>query len=180
MLITAWLVACSSGDPAAECPDPACPDCPDQPLEDWEIALLQPTVERLRRGVVAVGERPFGVCYGQGSCDDYLGAEAGELRLGDHFVRAELSVPPIGAPWSVEFGVECAAPDGGGRQTHSATFELSYTGEERGYPLEPLWTIESPHPGGARECSYHLTPIRPDGERLAPIRGSYRTPAPEG
>jgi len=180
MLSFVLLLACSSPAPVeAECPEQTCPDCPSSNLEAWEMAILSPTVDRLREGIKPLGEHGFGICKGDG-CSKWLGTDAGALSTGKHYVRAELQTPPVGSPWKVNFEVACADSEGNPTQTHNYSYDLVYTGEKQGYQLDPLWVIQSPHPGGVRDCTYTLTPIRPDGETLAPLKGAYRTPAPEG
>jgi len=181
MLSIVLLLACSSPAPVeAECPEQECPDCSDASLEAWELSILGPSLERLREGIKPVGEQGFGVCKGEDGCETWLGSDAGSLGTGSHYVRAELQTPPVGSPWTVVFEVACKDAEGNPTQSHSYSYDLVYTGEKQGYRLEPLWTIQSPHPGGARDCVYTLTPIRPDGEKLARLEGAYRTPAPEG
>jgi hypothetical protein len=182
-----WLLllhlACDGGTATddGECPPaPTCPDCGAPALEEWELSLLEPTIERLREGVKPFGERPFGLCRGVSSCEQWLGPDAGALSSGRYYVRAEVQPPEVGAPWRVDFSVDCEGVDGGGQERWSKTYEVTWTGEDRGYPLEPMWVVEVPHPAGARDCTYRLTPVRPDGVKLEPWVGSYRTPAPEG
>ena len=184
MLLVAWIVACSQ-PPAAECPD--CPTCeqpgPGGSLSPFEATLLSPTLEDLRAGVRPFdgSEQAFGVCKGDKACDAFLGADPGVLSEGQHMVRAELAVPSVGEGWQVRFRVDCEVTSAEGRTSavdHEKTYDLTHTGPKRGYALQPLWRIQSPHPGGRRDCTYSLTPRGPDGSEGAPITGSYITPMP--
>jgi hypothetical protein len=187
MLLLLLALACSSQAPT-DCPD--CPDCPGPgpaaatdgtQLEAWEAELLAPTLEELRSGIRTWGDQPFGVCEGKRDCDRYLDANPGALEPGSFFVRAELKVPQVGEGWKATFSVDCTSTDSRGNsseQNHEKTYEIKYTGKDRAYRLQPLWKIQSPHPGGARSCDFSLTPIRPDGEAGEPWTGHYETPAP--
>jgi len=177
------LLACAQNDA------PTCPPCPAGPereeagqsLAAWEAALLQPTLEELRQGVRTWGEMPFGVCSGKRDCEEYLGAEPGLLAPGNFFVRTELKAPAVGEEWAVTFHIDCTTSDAKGKessQEHEKTYTVKHTGKERGFRLQPLWTIQSPHPSGARSCSFTLTPLRTDGVAGEPWKGSYKTPAP--
>ncbi len=186
MLLLLLMMACTSQTPTS-CPE--CPVCPEQPpaaagasqLADWEATLLSPAIEELRQGMQTWGEQPFGVCEGKRDCDTYKGATPGLLEPGSFFVRAEVKAPSVGEGWQASFAVKCTSTDARGNsseQDHEKTYDIKYTGKERAYRLQPLWKIQSPHPGGARSCDYSLTPIRPDGEAGEPWTGHYENPAP--
>ena len=187
MLLLLVMLACTSQAPT-DCPE--CPTCPEPTaapasgatqLESWEAELLAPAVDELRGGVRTWGEQPFGVCEGKRDCDSYLGATPGELKPGSFFVRSEVKVPSVGEGWKATFAVQCTSTDARGNsseQNHEKTYEIKYTGKERAYRLQPLWKIQSPHPGGARSCDFSLTPMRPDGETGETLTGHYETPAP--
>ena len=177
----ALLLACSS---PAECPAcPACEAC-DEPgvaLEPWEEELLGPVLDELRAGIVLHGDEPFGVCRGASGCDEFLGQDVGDLPEGDFLLRAELKAPAVGEGWTVDFRVDCTTTRKNGepaQHDHDRSYEVKYTGAAHGYRLQPLWKIQSPHPSGARDCTYSLTPRRPDGTAGEAWTGSYKTPAP--
>jgi len=175
------ILACST---PADCP--ACAECPaceeaGLTLETWEEGLLGSVVEELRAGIVPHGDQPFGVCRGATACDEYLGPDPGALPVGDYLVRAELKAPAIGEGWTAEFAVSCTTTRSNGEPAehdHARSYEVKYTGATHGYRLQPLWKIQSPHPSGARDCTFSLTPSRPDGQAAEPWTGSYSTPAP--
>jgi hypothetical protein len=187
MLLLLLLMACTNQAPT-DCPE--CPDCAEQvatattgstALAGWEAELLAPAIEELRGGVQTWGEQPFGVCEGKRDCDSYLGATPGELKPGSFFVRSEVKVPSVGEGWKATFAVTCTSTDARGNtsdQNHEKTYDIKFTGKGRAYRLQPLWKIQSPHPGGARSCDFSLTPVRPDGEAGEPWKGHYETPAP--
>jgi len=186
MFLLLLLVACTNQAPT-DCPE--CPTCPEQAaaaggstaLASWEADLLAPAIEELRLGLQTWGDQPFGVCEGKRDCDTYLGDKPGLLKPGSFFVRAELKAPSVGEGWKASFSVACSSTDARGNtseQNHDKTYDIKYTGKERAYRLQPLWKVQSPHPGGARTCDYSLTPIRPDGEAGEAWTGHYETPAP--
>jgi hypothetical protein len=184
MLLTAWLVACSQ-PVAPECPD--CPECEQPPqgesLNAFEASLLGPVLEDLRAGVRPFpgSEQGFGLCKGDKDCDTFLGLDGGTLSEGQHMVRAELSVPAVGEGWAARFRLDCQVTGPTGKTStvdHEKIYDLKYTGPKRGYSLQPLMRIQSPHPGGERVCTYSLTPLSPDGAEGEPISGSYTTPMP--
>ncbi len=187
MFLLLLLLACTNQAPT-DCPE--CPTCPEQAaapaggataLADWEADLLAPAIEELRQGLQTWGDQPFGVCEGKRDCDTYLGDKPGLLKPGSFFVRAELKAPSVGEGWKASFSVACTSTDARGNtseQNHDKTYDIKYTGKERAYRLQPLWKVQSPHPGGARTCDYSLTPIRPDGEAGEAWTGHYETPAP--
>lgn len=180
-----FLLAACTPDGA----DPAdCPVCPEpvvqasSRLEDWEMAVIEPDLARLREGIFPVGEQGFGICKGATACEVFLGPEPGELDLGTHILRAELSVPRMGSDWQVRFDLDCTVTTPAGNElpvNHSKAYGVVHTGPKRGYQLSPLWKIQSPHPQGARDCAFSLTPIRPDGQDGTPVSGHYKTPMPE-
>jgi hypothetical protein len=187
MLLLLLVLACSTPAPT-DCP--TCPACPEQAssaasggteLAPWQAELLAPAIDELERGLQAWGEQPFGVCEGKRDCDSYLGATPEPLGPGNFFVRAELKAPSVGEGWKATFAVTCTSTDARGNaneQSHEKTYDIKYTGKDRAYRLQPLWKIQSPHPGGARSCDFSLTPLRPDGEPGEALKGHYETPAP--
>ena len=93
-------------------------------------------------------------------------------------VRAEVRAPAVGEAWQVKFQVDCSVGERA-LPTHEKVYPVTWTGRSRGFRLQPLWTIQSPHPSGARECRYSLTPLRGDVPTGEAWTGSYRTPAQE-
>ncbi|MFH1463930.1 MAG: hypothetical protein ABIO70_06070 [Pseudomonadota bacterium] len=176
-----FLFACSQ-PPAPTASDPAAPAAAvAATLAPWEAEILAPTLEDLRAGVRTAGEQPFGVCEGKRDCERYIGPDAGLLPEGAFFVRSEVKVPSVGEGWQVAFKAHCVSTDAKGtqrEQDHEKTYEVKYTGKDRTYRLQPLWKIQSPHPGGARSCDFSLTPLRPDGQPGETLTGHYETPAP--
>lgn len=179
-LILPLLGACS-GDPEGAAV-PAAPPPAHETLAPWEVEVLGPVLAELRSGIQPVGEQGFGLCRGRQECEAFLGTSPGTLAPGDYFLRAELRAPPVGRGWSAQFRVACDTTTPGGRtrqQEHERTYGIRHLGPERGTTLQPLWQVQSPHPSGARTCTYSLTPIRPDGTPGEPWVGAYETPPPE-
>lgn len=176
MLLLLWL-ACSKPPECPEAPAPA------RVLSEAEATLLAPYLEDLRQGVRLYGEQGFGVCQGKRSCDQFLGAEPSPLAAGDYLIRAELSVPELGEGWKVRFKIDCELTTTEGRtttQNHEKLYDVRHVRNEKmGYRLQPLWMIQSPHPNGARACTYSLTPVRPDGSEGRPWVGKYSTLPPD-
>lgn len=173
------LLACASEAP--ECPTCPTVEAPKLAVDDWEAEVLTPVLEDLRSGITLWDEQGWGICKGNRDCDEYLGAEATDLPEGQYLVQAVLKVPSQGGPWKVEFDVDCNTRIQNGRDTvqnHDREFEVKHTGSHRGYPLRPLWKIRSPHPQGARSCTFELTGVRSDGKVMDSWKGSYSTPAP--
>ena len=179
-----WLLMACVGDEGAgtECPPcEACGAC-EPALEAWEVDLLQPPLKEIRQGVQPFGEDSLGVCAGVTECDTFLGLSPGDLPSGDHMIRGELAVPSVGEGWAARFHLECQVVTTTGRETtvdHENTYPLVHTGPKRGYMLQPLWRIQSPHPQGSRDCTYTLFSIRPDGTETETASGQYRTAMPE-
>ena len=135
----------------------------------------------LRAGVRPFGDDTVGVCAGDRECSEFLGMDAGTLPEGDHIVTAELAVPQLGDGWQVRFEAMCDVTLLNGKTSevdHEKTYDVTYTGPNRGYRLSPLWRIQSPHPQGERRCTWTLTPLRPDGVEGEPMHGAYTTPMP--
>ncbi len=174
MLLFAFI-ACTN-PPPPDCPEADCPAAALE-VEAWEAELLQPMLEDIREGVILYGEQ-FGICQGRSKCDTFLGAEPDLLPPGAYMVRAEVQAPSVGEDWQVRFEVTCEKSDSEAR-LHEKIYAVKYTGKTRGFRLQPLWTIQSPHPGGARDCHYTLTPLRGDTPIGDPWTGRYRTPAEE-
>jgi hypothetical protein len=183
MLTFLTFFACSSAPPVADCPD--CPDCPETEVgvevDDWEQEVIEPILETLRTGITPWGEESFGICKGIQRCDEFVGTDVGELPEGDHVIFAELRVPKLGEEWKVNFHWECTTETRAGNtasQDHDKSYVVRHSGPNRGFRLLPLWRVKSPHTQGARECSYSLTPMRPDGQEGEAMTGSYSTLAP--
>lgn len=177
LLLSLFLVSCQT---CPECPKADCPD-PSLTLQQWESTLLTPYLEDIRKGVRLFGDQGFGICGGTKECDNFLGREAENLPQGDYFVKGEFAVPQVGQGWTVKFKVNCTLTDDKGNTTtqdHDRSYDVKYAGKERAYRIQPLWRIQSPHPNGARACTYSLTPVRPDGTEGEVWNGKYSTPAP--
>ena len=199
MTVLLWLAGCVGG--TAECGPAECADiCAKEQapapsptpgpapaaapaMSDFEHKLLDPKLEDLRAGVRPWSDEGIGICRGKKSCDEYLGMEPGELPKVDYLVMAELRVPDIGekGTWSVTFETDCTSirttPNGESRDTrnYNRTYEVFYAGEDRGYRLMPLRTIESPSGSARTECTWTLTAPHPDGDQV--YEGSWSTPA---
>ncbi len=198
-----WLLACATEPPeracgpeecAAVCPDPLVAPAPAPAeggpppaeggapaarLSDFERGLLDPVLADIRAGVRPWDEQAIGVCAGKRECTTFLGADAGELPPGDHFLKAELRVPSAGekGAWKVRVETICTSPRPEGEpevHTFDRTYEVWYAGPDRGYRLMPLRTIESPSKGGPQKCTWSLTAPHPDGPKV--YRGSWSTP----
>ena len=178
MLTLLAFFACASNDPI-ECP--ACDETISAPsaagnLSDWELSLLQEPLEDIRAGIRPFGEESFGICRGVQKCEEFIGKDPGVLNDGDHMVYAELRVPKLGEQWQADFSLNCetAREDGTSQPyEYNRSYSVSHSGPNRGYRLAPMARIQSPNTTGKRECSYSLTPVRPDGERLAPMTGTF-------
>jgi hypothetical protein len=186
MITILSLLACGSPEPV-ECPE--CPDCeatveaatdqnPD--LTEWEAEILAGPIETLRAGIRPFSETSWGICQGVQQCEGDGGGvvDAGTLESGDYVIFAELAVPELGGQWSVNFHLECVTTGSTGVTSDYAydrAFDVRNGGPNRGYRLMPLTRIKAPHPSGARECSYTLTPIWPNGQEGEAWTGSYST-----
>lgn len=173
--------AAAMTDPAGAAADPAPEPTGGVALTDFEEDMISPHLEDIRGGVRPFDDEGIGICRGERKCDEYLGREVGELPPGDYIVKAELRVPKVGEEWTVEFQTECETvrktESGETRSTseNSRTYDVRYAGEQRGYRLMPLRTIESPSRGGSRECSWKLIAPHPDGDKV--YEGSWSTPS---
>ncbi len=181
LIALALLTGCAQETtPTSPVACPECPTCPEaapaaNALDEWEQQMLAPHIEAVKAGVTPTGDRGFGVCTGSKKCGTYLGSDPGELPPGDYVIRAELAVPSIGEGWQARFAVSC---DGAGSTAYEKVYKVSYSGAGRGYRLDPLRSIHSPHRSGeARSCTFEMVPIRPDGKELEAMTGSYSTPA---
>jgi len=151
-------------------------------LTTFESDLISPILEDIRGGVRPFDDQGIGICKGKRDCDQYLGTDVGELPPGDYILKAELRVPKTGAAhqWKVEVATSCETTRKTGNGTSSSTsnqsreYDVRYAGEDRGYRLMPLRTIQSPSPGGARKCTYTITAPDPDGDKV--YKGSWSTP----
>ncbi|MBN2799419.1 MAG: hypothetical protein JXX28_09755 [Deltaproteobacteria bacterium] len=155
-------------------------------LTPFEKSLVQPMLDDIREGVRPWEEGGVGICEGQGkTCDRFLGMEAGELPEGKYMVRADVRVPKVGevGTWKLKLDTECVTTKktANGETTstsnNSREYDVRYAGEDRGYRLSPLYTIDSPSKGGARACTWKLTAPHPDGDKV--FQGSWSTPAAE-
>jgi hypothetical protein len=143
--------------------------------------LLSKPLAEIRSGILPFGEQSFGVCTGVQKCETFEGAEAGSLSEGDHLIYAELRVPELGEDWKALFALHCETTRADGSSApydYERSYDVRYSGPNRGFRLSPMMRVKSPHSSGARACTYSLTPIRPDGEAGDPWTGSYATPAP--
>ena len=189
MLLLTLVIGCSSSPQD-------CPECPEAPsvstgevsgttsstsnsLSDWEAELLAEPLEDLRAGVRPFHPEGFGICRGVQRCEEFLGTDPGLLPSGDYMVYAELRVPQLGEGWRADFELNCDIQREGQETRpyeYSRSYEVAYAGPNRGYRLAPMMRIKSAEPDGAlRDCSYTLTPSRPDGESAEALKGSYRT-----
>lgn len=175
MLMLLWL-ACS---PPPKCPEPTPPA---RVLSESEATLLAPYLADLREGIRTFGDNGFGICQGKRDCEQFLGPEPAPLAAGDYLIRAELQVPELGEDWKVRFKIDCELTTSEGRktpQTHEKLYDVRHVrNDKKGYQLQPLWMIQSPHPNGARECTYSLTPVSPDGKDGKAWTGKYSTLPP--
>lgn len=171
---------------AAECAEPAGGGGPFG-LDAAQAELLAPLAEDLAAGVRPWDDRSTGICAGQGkSCERFLGLRPeGPLPEGRYMLRAELRVPEVGpkGTWKVRYELACEVviPEDDGERTRSftrsKTYDLRYVGEDRGYRLSPLHTIESPRDEGTETCSYTLTGLGPT--RSPPLEGGWTVGPPE-
>jgi hypothetical protein len=151
-------------------------------LSTFEADIVAPILEDVRAGVRGFDAEGIGICRGKRTCDEFLGADVGELPAGDYVVKAELRVPNTGEghTWNIDFATECetvrTTERGESRSSsqNSRNYEVRYAGEQRGYRLLPLQTITSPSTGGARSCKYTITAPHPDGDKV--YTGSWATP----
>ena len=174
LLISLLLMACGK---CPECPKAECPDAATT-LEKWEGDILEPYLKDMREGVRVYGDEGFGICQGKKDCEQFLGLTAENLPPGDYFIKGEFQVPSVGQSWQIKFKVDCQMTDDKGNSTsqnHERPYDVKYAGKDRGYRIQPLWRIQSPHPNGARACTFALTPVRPDGTEGTPIPGKYST-----
>jgi hypothetical protein len=153
-------------------------------LSSFEQELVNPILEDVRKGVRPFGDNGVGICTGSGKeCSSFLGLSPGELPKGTHMVRAELAVPKGGerGTWKVSLDVECTTTkttkNGSSTSTnnYNKSYDVVYAGKDRGFRLQPLYKIESPNKGGARDCKYKITAPHPDAEDTV-WSGSWTVP----
>jgi hypothetical protein len=184
------------------CPAGDCPPCPEEAhveqalldhvnttpatggdLTAFEHTLVDPVLDDIRQGIRPFTSESVGICKGQGKeCEEYLGLDVGELPPGQYMVRAEFRVPRSGEPgtWKVQFDTECtttrttASGESTSTSSNTRDYDVRYAGEDRGYRLSPLYSIDSPSTGGARSCTFKLIGLHPDGDKV--IQGSWSTP----
>ncbi|MEZ4320068.1 MAG: hypothetical protein R3F61_21335 [Myxococcota bacterium] len=153
----------------------------------YENELLNPLLSDIREGVRPFGPEGIGLCKASGKeCDEYLGmSSSGDLPEGDYMLRAELAVPKTGekGTWKLKFDLDCTTTKAttNGESTTTSTqskeYDVIYAGADRGYRLQPLWTITSPGKYGKQDCKYKLTGPHPDGDKV--YEGSWSVPAAE-
>ena len=188
LLLTLFFGCSSQPQDCPECPEPTVAhesqaESPSTPsphsLSSWEAELLAEPLEDLRAGVRPFHPEGFGICRGIQRCEEFLGTDPGLLPSGDYMVYAELRVPQLGEGWSANFQLDCDIKREGQETRpyeYSRSYEVAYSGPNRGYRLAPMMRIKSAEPDGAlRDCRYSLTPSRPDGEASEPLTGSYST-----
>lgn len=152
-------------------------------LSEYEAELVAPILEDVRAGVRPFDEEGIGICRGKRECEEYLGMEVGELPPGEYMLQADVRVPRSGEGWKVELTTECetvrTTASGESRTTsdYSRSYDVRYAGEQRGYRLRPLRTIQSPNPGGAQSCTWTITAPHPSGDKV--YSGSWSVPAAE-
>ncbi len=172
-------------EPAAATPAPAAPAdaAGSGDLTSFEQSLLDPMLQEVRMGVRPFSVESVGVCKGQGkACTEYLGVDAGVLPPGQYMVRAEFAVPKVGdkGTWKVEYAGECttvkktANGESSSSSSDSKEYTVTYTGTDHGYRLSPLRTINSPNKGGEKTCTWQITALHPDGDKVT--KGSYTVP----
>lgn len=177
-----FLLIFSCSKPPADCVESNTPPTDEGvSLSAFEQDLLAPAINEIRVGIVPFSETGFGICEGIQKCERFLGATPGLLPEGEHLIHAELKVPNYGDGWTVRFSHECTPTEKKGTKVPPNVWTKSYavqhSGPNRGYRVSPLIRIKSPHPSGARTCTYSLTPVRPDGKELPAHQGSYETSA---
>ncbi len=192
MVWLALVLGCGEG---VECGPAQCADlCARRPepdpaeaealRTDFEHQLLDPVLGDVRLGVRAYTDESIGICTGKGDCEHFLGVDPEPLPEGDYMVRAELRVPAVGekGTWRVEFDTTCTytRTTATGQETsskdYSRGFDVIYTGEDRGFRLQPLRQIKSPTKTGSEEaCDWTLTAPHPDGAKT--WSGSWVVPA---
>lgn len=172
---------CGERGPAAATPPPTGQGAPAAGLTAFEQQIVQPMLEDVRQGVRAFGEQTVGICKGQGKeCEEWLGTEVADLPPGKYMLRAELRVPKAGDAWKVRLDTSCETTkktksgETKNTQSNSKEYEVKYLGEERGYRLSPLFTIDSPSTSGARSCTWKLVLAHPDGDKT--IEGKWSVP----
>ncbi len=181
----AAYVAAAGGQPASAEPGRAASTASgvDMPrLSAFEAQLVAPIIEDARAGVRPFTDDGIGICRGKRECDVFLGTDVGELPQGDYLLKAELRVPRTGDAhaWTIEVATDCEVvrktESGESRTTsnNSRSYDVRYAGEDRGYRLMPLRSIESPSTGGHRTCTYKITAPHPDGDKV--YTGSWSTP----
>lgn len=168
--ILLFLVACKK---AAPCPESVPTGAP--ALTPFESSIIDPILEDVRAGVRPFSDESVGICRIEGRrCAEFLGLTVEEpLAPGRYAVFAELAVPKSGTKgtWKVTFAFQCGSDSPVERE-----YRVMYAGEERGYTLSPLHNIDSPNAQGQEACSYTLTALHPDGDRV--MQGGWVTPGP--
>lgn len=173
-VLCAAFVACGGEEGPQECDDSSCSTiCEEQNhpnpwgLSDEERALLKPLLVDVKQGIRAWDDQSIGICRGTNECEQFLGTEALELPEGRYMVRANLAVPEVGEPgqWKVDFSTSCKVGDDGEPQEFTRSYDVRFAGKNRGYQLQPLRTIVSPHPAGPVDCTWTLVAHNLDGDQ---------------
>lgn len=176
---------CDNKAPAAT-PPPAAAGLAEAPIgamTAFERSILDPLLEDVRQGIRPWDGEAVGICKSEGKeCEGFLGTDVGELPAGRYILRAELKVPKYGeaGTWKVRLDTSCETTKktktGESKNTsnNSKEYDVRNLGDERGYRLSPLFTIESPSKGGARVCTWKLVMMHPDREKV--IEGKWMTP----
>lgn len=153
-------------------------------LTPFEKGLVDPMLADIREGVRPFSENSVGFCKGNGKeCEEFLGFDVGELPPGQYMIRADVRVPKTGEPgtWKLKLDTKCvttrqtANGEVSSESNNTRELDVRYAGEDRGYRLSPLYTVESPSKGGARKCTWVLS--APNGDRVQEWKGSWATPA---
>lgn len=175
---------CKSFCASSAAPAPAKATGGGEGMSAFERQLLDPMLADVRAGIRPFSEQSVGVCRGQAKeCEEWLGTDVAELPPGKYMLRAELRVPKAGDSWKVRLDTSCETTkktksgETKNTQTNSKEYEVKYLGEERGYRLSPLFTIDSPSTSGARACTWKLVLQHPDGDKT--VEGKWAVPDAE-
>lgn len=179
------LAGCGGG----ECDEAACAGvcaakAASGQLTAFEQGLVGPLLEDVRQGVRPLGPESLGVCKGKGrECEQFLGADVGELPPGEYMLFGELRAPNAGEvdTWKARLEIDCEVTrttPAGTTTTPQQTrreYTVRYSGPDRGYKISPMYPIDSPSRGGARACTWRVIGAHPDGDKV--YQGSWSTPA---
>jgi hypothetical protein len=150
-----------------------------------ELALLEPFLLDLRKGIREFSPNSIGLCKGQGKeCSEFIGLDGGTLDEGKYMIRGDFQAPKLSPEegWKVAFVVDCeiAKVTGDSTSTTSKSYSKEYkvthvNRTEYGYRLSPLYTITSPSSRGTESCVWSITAKNLDAEKV--WKGSYTIPA---